>query len=87
LNGSRFSPMQQLPRNQPVSPPEPEESGRFTSRIPRELRQDPEIQQRLCELERASGTYLKFDMSRFQNEVNRELETHIGRLNNDYKQH
>ena len=26
-------------------------------------------------------------MERFQKEMNRELETHIGRLNNDYKQH
>ena len=64
-----------------------DDSGRFTSRIPKELRHDPDIQSKLHELDHASNTYLKFDMNSFQNEMNRELESHIGRLNQDYKHH
>jgi hypothetical protein len=84
VNGQRSKSNQRLSLGLNHSEPE-DDSGRFTSRIPKDLRHDPDIQAKLNELDRASNTYLKFDMNRFQNEMNRELESHIGRLNQDYK--
>ena len=42
-----------------------EDGGQFTSRIPREIRTDPEIEGKLAELDQATKAYLAFDMNRF----------------------
>lgn len=73
-------------RNQGMPHPQVDE-GRFTARIPREIRHDPEIVSKLEELERASRVFMQFDMPRFQNDMNRELESHISKLNQEYKNH
>lgn len=39
--------------------------GRFTSRIPKEVRQDPEILEKLEELDNSTRQYMQFDMNRF----------------------
>ena len=64
-----------------------EESGQLTSRIPKELRHDPEIEAKLLQLDHATKAYLAFDMNMFQETMNRELEVEIGKLNQEYKQH
>jgi hypothetical protein len=38
-------------------------------------------------LDQATKNYLAFDMNRFQSAMNRELEQHMERLNQEYKQH
>ena len=61
--------------------------GRFTSRIPKEVRQDPEIVEKLEELDNSTRQYMQFDMNRFQADMNKELEGYISRLNSDFKEH
>ena len=63
------------------------EDGRFTSRISKDIRHEPEIEAKLEELDTATKAYLAFDMDRFQSSMNKELESHITRLNQEYKQH
>lgn len=60
-------------RNQGMPHPQVDE-GRFTARIPKDIRHDPEIVAKLEELEKASRVFMQFDMPRFQNDMNRELE-------------
>ncbi|TNV86962.1 hypothetical protein FGO68_gene12735 [Halteria grandinella] len=74
-------------RPRPSIATNPTEEGQFTSRIPREIRHDPDIEARLLDLDQATKNYLAFDMNRFQSTMNRELEQHILKLNQEYKQH
>ncbi len=73
-------------RNQGMPHPQVDE-GRFTARIPREIRNDPEIVAKLEQLDQASRAFMHFDMPRFQNEMNRELESNISKLNQEFKNH
>lgn len=63
------------------------DDGQFTARIPREIRHDSDIEAKLAELDQATKAYLAFDMNKFQETMNRELESHIGKLNHEYKAH
>ena len=51
------------------------------SRMPKEVRNDPEVASKLEELEKAAKTYMAFDMQRLQNDMNKELDNEISKLN------
>lgn len=67
----------------------PVDVGSFVmpSRMPKEVRNDPEVAAKLQELEQAAKAYMSFDMQKLQSDMNRELEKDIHRLNQEYINH
>jgi hypothetical protein len=51
------------------------------SRMPKEVRNDPEVAAKLEELDKAAKVYMAFDMQKLQNDMSRELEGDIQRIN------
>jgi hypothetical protein len=47
------------------------------SRMPKEVRTDPEVAAKLEELDKAAKVYMAFDMQKLQNDMSRELEGDI----------
>ena len=56
------------------------------SRMPKEVRADPEVAAKLEELDRAARLYMAFDMQRLQADTSRELDGEIARLGQEFKQ-
>ena len=59
----------------------------MASKVIKELRDDSEVLQKLTELDQASRQYMAFDMQKMQNDMNKELESQIGKMTNEYKIH
>ena len=54
------------------------------SKMSKELRSDPDISAKLEELEKAAKSYIAFDMTRFQTDMSKELESQISKLSQEY---
>jgi len=53
----------------------------------KEVRNDPDIQQKLAELDRVQADFRQFDMNRMQSDMNKELEGQISKMRQEYKTH
>lgn len=71
----------------PVSDKHEETKYLMPSRMPKELRSDPEVSQKLSELEASARFYMAFDMTRLQLDMNKELEGQIQRMNKEFGEH
>jgi len=47
----------------------------------KDIRNDQDVSAKIEELEKAAKLYMQFDMQKLQNDVNKELENDIQRLN------
>jgi hypothetical protein len=57
------------------------------SKMHKDIRNDPDVSAKIEELEKSAKLYMQFDMQRLQNDMNKELENDIQRLNQEYHAH
>lgn len=53
----------------------------------KDIRNDPDVANKIEELEKTAKVYMAFDMQKLQKDMNNELENDIQTLNQEYKAH
>ncbi len=53
----------------------------------KEVRNDPEVAQKLNQLDQAAKFYMAFDMQRMQADLNSDMNSQIARIRQDYTAH
>ena len=60
------------------------EEEKVAMKFSKECRADPEVAEKLVELDKAARRYMNFDMGKLQKEFNGELETQVSKVKQEF---